>query len=92
MPIWSGCYWEFGQAPVTSNAYDQKVIKTDKAIIGISDSSGLEEGIRIETTSGLKIVMDSSGIELSNGSSNVRITPTNVVYISRNNSVQVIAA
>lgn len=90
-PIWSGCFWEIGQAPVTSNAYDRKVIKTDKAIISISDSSGLEEGIRIETTSGLKIVMNSSDIELSNGSSNVRITPTNVVYISRGNSVQVIA-
>ena len=91
LPVWSGCFWEIGQAPVTSNVYDQKVIKTDKTSIGISDTSGLEEGIRIETTSGLKIVMDSSGIELSNGSSNVRITPTNVVYISRGNPVQVIA-
>lgn len=91
LPVWSGCFWEIGQAPIISNAYDQKVIKTDKAIISISDTSGLDEGIRIETTSGLKIVMDSSGIELSNGSSNVRITPTNVVYISRGNPVQVIA-
>ena len=62
LPVWSGCFWEIGQAPVTSNVYDQKVIKTDKTSIGISDTSGLEEGIRIETTSGLKIVMDSSGI------------------------------
>ena len=68
LPVWSGCFWEIGQAPVTSNVYDQKVIKTDKAIISINDSTELEEGIRIETTSGLKIVIDSSGIELSNGS------------------------
>ena len=68
LPVWSGCFWEIGQAPIISSVYDQKVIKTDKAIISISDSTELEEGIRIETTSGLKIVIDSSGIELSNGS------------------------
>jgi hypothetical protein len=35
-------------------------------------------GIKIETANGLKIVMDSTGIELSNGSSNIKMTPASV--------------
>jgi hypothetical protein len=70
-------FGKLGQTSVISNAPDQKVIKTDKAIIRINDSSGLAEGMIIETISGLKLVMESSGIELSNGSTNVRITPIN---------------
>jgi len=43
----------------------------------LDDTSG-SEGVTIETTSGLKIVMDSSGIELSNNSSKIKLTPSSV--------------
>jgi uncharacterized protein involved in type VI secretion and phage assembly len=68
-PIWSGCFWESGQAPMVPDIPDRKVIKTNTATISINDLSGVEaEGIRIETITGLKLIMNSQGIELNNGS------------------------
>lgn len=87
-PIWSGCFWESGQAPIVTDIPDRKVIKTNTATISINDLSGVEgEGIRIETITGLKLIMNSQGIELNNGSSSIRLTPTNVLI---NNQVLVV--
>jgi hypothetical protein len=87
-PIWSGCFWESGQAPIVPDIPDRKVIKTNTATISINDLSGVEgEGIRIETITGLKLIMNSQGIELNNGSSSIRLTPTNVLI---NNHVLVV--
>ena len=35
-------------------------------------------GVIIETKNGLKIVMDSKGIELSNGPNNIKLSPASV--------------
>ena len=76
-PIWSGGYWETGDTPKTPALPDVKIIKTDTATITLDDTPGAG-GITIETTSGLKIVMDSNGIELSNSSSSIKLTPASV--------------
>jgi len=76
-PIWSGGFWGPGEAPKTPAAGDVKLIKTDFATITIKDSSGAN-GIAIETSTGLKIIMDASGIELVNGASSVKLTPADV--------------
>ncbi len=76
-PIWSGCFWGTSEAPATPAVPDTKIIKTDTATIKLDDTPGAG-GITIETTSGLKIVMNTSGIELSNGSSSVKLTPSSV--------------
>ena len=76
-PIWSGGFWAVGEAPKTPAIPDIKVIKTDSATITLSDLPGIG-GVTIETTSGLKIVMDITGIELSNGSAKVKLTPASV--------------
>jgi uncharacterized protein involved in type VI secretion and phage assembly len=76
-PIWSGCFWGTGQAPTAPAINNVKLIKTDTATITIDDTPGAG-GITIETSSGLKIVLDSRGIELINGSSKVKLTPASV--------------
>ncbi len=73
LPIWSGCFWDQGQVPASPAVPEMKVLKTDTATITINDQSG-QSGVTIETNSGLKIVMNSDGIELSNGSQKIQIT------------------
>jgi len=75
IPIWSGCFWGAGEAPAVTP--EVKVIKTDFATITIKDVPGAGE-ISIESTTGLKIVMNVSGIELSNGAASVKLTPASV--------------
>lgn len=74
-PIWSGCFWGQGEAP--ADTPEVKVIKTNFATINIKDEPGAGE-ITIESTTGLKLFMDQSGIELSNGSTKVKLTQTSV--------------
>jgi uncharacterized protein involved in type VI secretion and phage assembly len=76
-PIWTGCFWGSGQVPASPANQQTKTIKTDTATLTINDTSG-SSGVTVETTSGLKIKMDSSGIELSNGSSKVKLTSSSV--------------
>jgi uncharacterized protein involved in type VI secretion and phage assembly len=65
-PIWSGCFWAQGEVPASPASADMKVLKTDVATITINDASG-SGGVKIETTAGMKIVIDSSSIEITNG-------------------------
>jgi Type VI secretion system/phage-baseplate injector OB domain len=77
-PIWSGCFWADGELDKDKAVPNIKMIKTDFATITIDDSSTTSQQFSIETTSGLKIVMDSYEIELSNGSSIVKLSPVSV--------------
>jgi uncharacterized protein involved in type VI secretion and phage assembly len=64
-PIWSGCFWgENETVPARLGTAEQKVLKTKAGTIKIDDSA---EELTIETSRGAKIVMDSQGIEISNG-------------------------
>jgi hypothetical protein len=76
-PIWVGGFWGIGEAPKMPALPDFKVIKTDIATITINDLPGTG-GVTIETTNGAKIVMDFSGIELSNGAASIKLTPASV--------------
>jgi len=66
LPIWSGCFWDDGQVPASPAVPETKMLKTDMATLTINDkqSSG---SLTLETAAGLKIVMDSNGIEINNG-------------------------
>jgi uncharacterized protein involved in type VI secretion and phage assembly len=75
LPIWSGCFWDQGEAPADSP--DIKIIKTDFAKININDASGSGE-ITIEGLTGVKIVLDSDGIELSYGATKIKLTAASV--------------
>jgi uncharacterized protein involved in type VI secretion and phage assembly len=75
--IWTGCFWAVGEAPATPGLPSMKVLKTDVGTITINDQPGIG-GVTIETTSGLKIVMDMSGIELSNGMQKILLSKSSV--------------
>jgi len=81
-PIWSGCFWGKGEVPASPAVAEMKVLKTDAVTIELSDVPG-GGGVKIEVkppavATPLKLVMDSSGIELSNGSSSVKLTAASV--------------
>jgi uncharacterized protein involved in type VI secretion and phage assembly len=65
-PIWTGCFWAQGEPPASPAVADMKVLKTDAATITLNDLSGAG-GITIETTQGMKIVMDSTSLEITDG-------------------------
>jgi len=76
-PIWTGCFWTAGETPAVPSLPFVKLIKTDTATIKLDDTPGMG-GITIETSTGLKIVMNIGGIELSNGAANIKLTPASV--------------
>jgi uncharacterized protein involved in type VI secretion and phage assembly len=68
-PIWAGCFWGKGESPpvsVSPLAADKKVLKTDTGTLTLDDTPGTG-GITIETSGGQKIVLNSQGIEITNG-------------------------
>ena len=81
-PILAGCFWGTGEVPAAPALAQMKVLKTDGITITISDLPGAG-GLTIEVNppvvaTPLKLACDSSGIELSNGSSSVKLTPASV--------------
>jgi hypothetical protein len=81
-PIWSGCFWDTGQAPASPAIPQMKVLKTDGVTLTINDLSG-GGGLTIEVSppvvaTPLKIALTSSGIELSNGKSSVKLSAASV--------------
>jgi uncharacterized protein involved in type VI secretion and phage assembly len=65
-PIWSGCFWGTGEAPALPAIAEMKVLKTSTATITLNDIPGAG-GITIETATGMKIVFNVTGIEITNG-------------------------
>ncbi len=65
-PIWTGCFWSQGELPATPAVAEMKVLKTDSGTITINDLPGIG-GITIETSAGMKIVINVQGIEINDG-------------------------
>jgi len=65
-PIWSGCFWSTGEVPALPAAPEIKMLKTDTVTIRLDDTPGAG-GLNIETTAGMKIVINAQGIEITNG-------------------------
>ncbi len=81
-PIWGGCFWGTGEVPASPAVAQVKMIKTDSITLTLSDLPGAG-GVTLEVnppavSTPLKLVFDSSGIELSNGSAKVKLTPASV--------------
>lgn len=70
-PIWSGCFWGLGDAPlpVAAAATPDKVVvlKTQSCTLTLSDLPGPLGGVTIEMASGMKIKMDATALEITNG-------------------------
>lgn len=65
-PIWAGGFWSETEVPASPGIAEMKVLKTDTATITLDDTPGAG-GVTIETTAGMKIKIDMSGIEINNG-------------------------
>ncbi len=65
-PVWSGCFWGSGEVPAQPAVAEMKVLKTDTGTITVNDTPGAG-GITIETATGMKIVINTQGIEITNG-------------------------
>ena len=65
-PIWGGCFWGTGEVPAAPALAEMKVIKTSTATITLNDIPGAG-GITIETTTGMKISITVTGIEITDG-------------------------
>jgi hypothetical protein len=81
-PIWSGCFWGVGEAPAQPAIPQMKVLKTDGITLTLSDLPGAG-GFTLEVSppvvaTPLKMVFNSSGIELSNGAASVKLSPVSV--------------
>lgn len=63
-PIWTGCFWGQGELPALPAIPDKKVLKTEAGTITIDD---LLKAITIETSTGLKIALETQGITIDNG-------------------------
>jgi uncharacterized protein involved in type VI secretion and phage assembly len=91
-PILAGCFWGTGEVPATPALAGMKVLKTDAITITLSDLPGAG-GVKIEAASPavatpLSIVLDSTGIELKNGSSTLKLSAANVSI--NNGALQVV--
>ena len=84
-PIYSGCFWEAGQAPmgtVPGNPY-YKVIKLDTITLALDETPGLG-GVTLEVNPPavimpLKMTFDASGIKLDAGPlGTIELTPAGV--------------
>ena len=81
-PIWTGCFWGTGEVPAAPALAETKMLKTGSITLTLSDLPGAG-GLTIEVnppavTTPLKLVFNASGIELSNGSASVKLTPASV--------------
>jgi uncharacterized protein involved in type VI secretion and phage assembly len=80
-PIWSGCYWGSGQVPASAGQPTIKVLKTDDSTITLNDQPGAGE-ICISSNSGMKIVINSNGIEINNGAGGSITLSSNKVTVN----------
>ena len=76
-PIWAGCFWGTGEVPAVPAVAEMKVLKTDGVTLTINDLPGVG-GVTLETTAGMKLVFDATGIELSNAASTIKLTSASV--------------
>jgi len=85
-PIYSGCFWGLGEAPVTPALASTKILKTEGLTLKLDDLPGaggftLEVGPPAVATP-MTLKMTSAGIEIENGSAKVQLT---VASVSVNN-------
>jgi uncharacterized protein involved in type VI secretion and phage assembly len=67
LPVWTGCFWDLGQAPATPALAEQVVVKTKTCTLTLSDLPGPLGGARLETQTGMKVAISATGIEITNG-------------------------
>jgi len=65
-PIWAGCFWDENDLPVTSASPETMIWKTETSALTMIDTVGME-GFTLELANGMKIAMDATKLEITNG-------------------------
>jgi len=81
-PIWSGCFWGMGEAPVLPALAFTKILKTDGITLKLDDTPGVG-GFTLEVNPPvvavpIRMVCNVSGVELTHGAASVKLTPASV--------------
>ena len=81
-PIWSGCFWGLGEAPVMPALALTKVLQTDAITLKLDDTPGAG-GFTLEirppaVAVPARLVCDVSGVELTHGAASIKLTPASV--------------
>lgn len=81
-PIWSGCFWGLGEVPAMPALAEMKVLQTDSITLTLSDLPGIG-GFTLEVNPPavampIKLVMDTSGVEISSDPASLKITPMSI--------------
>ena len=77
-PIWSGCFWETGQAPAPAATPTTKVLQTDTVTITIDDQQPGQGSITIETDAGCHLSISGNSIEIANGQGKIAFSAKTV--------------
>lgn len=76
-PIWCGCFWDQFQAPLPAPAVATPdkvtVLKTQGCTLTLSDLPGPLGGVTIETQAGMKIVLTTTGVEITDGMATIKM-------------------
>jgi Type VI secretion system/phage-baseplate injector OB domain len=72
-PIWSGCFWDRGQAPASPAVAEVVVVKTKTCTLTLSDLPGPLGGMNLETAAGMKITLGATAIEITNGAASIKL-------------------
>lgn len=81
LPIWTGCFWRSGEAPVDPVAPATRALVTDGLRLVLQDESG--GGLRLElgdpaVSAPLGLSMDGDGILLENGAMKLLLSSSSV--------------
>jgi len=81
-PIWSGCFWGLGEAPVLPALAFTKALVTDAITLKLDDTPGVG-GFTLEVNPPavavpVTLVCDVNGVEISHGAASVKLTPASV--------------
>jgi hypothetical protein len=81
-PIWSGCFWGPGQVPVKPATPFVAALQTQSVSLQLVDVPGAG-GFTLEVRSPavgipLKLAFTAAGIEITNGTSSIKLTPAGV--------------
>lgn len=81
-PIWTGCFWGAGEVPAVPASEEIKIFKTDSITMTLNDKQK-SGGFTLEVSSPavsvpLKITMNSSGIEIKDDKSSIKLTSNGI--------------
>jgi uncharacterized protein involved in type VI secretion and phage assembly len=78
-PIWSGCFWGDDEIPADPPEEKIRIFKTESFSLILDESKGITLDVKSPAVKKpLKMIFDSSGIEIKDGSSTIKMTDSKI--------------